>query len=261
MPQRWTSSEERLKSLELKRLYVRENRTIGEIGKLLGIAQQTVFQRLERLGIPTAPERKATYAARRRQDIIIPKQRTAKLAEFFGIMLGDGRLAPYQVMVTLGSKETAYARHVSQLMRELFGVSGWIATRRKGYRDVYVGSLDLVEWFKREGLVHNKVRSQVDAPAWIFSKQEFLNAFVRGLFDTDGSVYALRFGMQVSFTNRSAPLLRSLRRALLLLGYHPSVISSHCVYLTRRDEIVRFFKEVHPANKKHQRRFIEILGR
>lgn len=194
MPHRWTSVEECQKATELRRLYVRENRTIGEIGKLLGIAEQTVFQRLERLGIPTAPERKATYAARRRQDIIVPKHHTAKLAEFFGIMLGDGRLAPYQIVVTLGTKEYAYAQYVRGLMGELFGVMARIAVRRSGYRDVYLGSLDLVEWFKREGLVHNKVRSQVDVPAWIFSRREFLKVFVRGFFDTDGSVYALRFG-------------------------------------------------------------------
>ncbi|OHA08673.1 MAG: hypothetical protein A3B37_01875 [Candidatus Sungbacteria bacterium RIFCSPLOWO2_01_FULL_59_16] len=261
MPRRWTPAEERSKSLELKRLYVRENKTIGEIGKLLGIAEQTVFQRLERLGIPTAPERKATYAARRRQDVVVPKCYTAKLAEFFGIMLGDGRLAPYQVVVTLGTKEYGYARHVCWLMEELFGVLARVAVRGSGYRDVYLGSLDLVEWFKREGLVHNKVRFQVDIPAWIFSRREFLNAFVRGFFDTDGSVYALRFGTQLSFTNRSAPLLRSLRRALLLLGYHPSMVSSYCIYLTRRDEIVRFFREVRPANIKHRQRFAAILGR
>lgn len=261
MPRRWTFTEERQKSAELRRLYVKENRTIGEIGHLLGVAEQTVFQRLGRLGIRTAPERKATYAARRRQDISVPERYTQKLAEFFGIMLGDGRLAPYQLVVTLGAKELSYAEHVCLLMKELFGIVGKIAVRRMGYRDVYLGSLTLVEWFKREGLVHNKVRSQVDIPKWVFSKRKFLSSFVRGFFDTDGSVYALRFGIQLSFTNRSAPLLQSLRRALLLLGYHPSFVTSYRIYLTRRNEIVRFFREVQPANEKHRQRYTAISGR
>ena len=258
MPARWTSVEEQSRFSELKCLYVRENLTIGQIAQRLGIASQTVFQRMRRLGIPSTPERKATYAARRRLDIRLPK-RSGALAEFFGIMLGDGHLAPYQIVVTLGTKEPAYADHVVRLLHSLFGVRPRIAIRKNNSRDVYLGSLTIVEWSQAEGLVHDKVRSQISAPRWLFAKREFLRSFLRGFFDTDGSVYRLRFGIQLSFTNKSLPMLHSVRRALIKLGYRPSRISVWRTYLTKRDEVIRFFKEIRPANQKHQERFAAFI--
>ena len=209
-----------------------------------------------RLGIPSAPEKKATYIAKRRTDITIPRKRSPQLAEFFGIMLGDGKLSHYQAVVNLGTKEFEYAEYICDVMRDLFGVRPKIAVRkRNSFKDVYIGSLDLTEWLQKEGLVFNKVLSQVDVPAWIFTKREYIIRFLRGFFDTDGSVYRLRFGIQISLTNKSAPLLASLQKMLRMLGYHPSDMSLYRVYVTRREEVARFFQEVNPANHKHQQRF------
>ena len=258
MGRRWTIGEERQKLTELKRLYVRENKTIGEIGHILGVAPQTVFQRLRRLGLESTPARKITFAARRRSDIRIPAVYTPDLAEFFGIMLGDGRLAPTQIVVTLGTKEAEYARYVVRLMKRLFGVRPKIGIRKRGYRDVYLGSMALVEWFRREGLVHNKVQAQVGIPRWVFAKASYMSRFLRGFFDTDGSVYLLRFGSQLSFTNRSTPLLNGVRQMLQHLSYQPSRLSAYRIYLTRHNNLIRFFKKICPANLKHRRRFAMI---
>lgn len=86
-----------------------------------------------------------------------------------------------------------------------------------------------------------------------------MNRFLKGFFDTDGSVYKLRFGTQISFTNKSLPLLQSTRRMLLLLGYQPSSISGYRVYLTKQKSILRFFKEIKPANPKHLVRFRNLI--
>ncbi|MBI2055941.1 MAG: hypothetical protein HYT37_00995 [Candidatus Sungbacteria bacterium] len=261
MGARWTKEEEQKYREELLHLYVEENKPIKEIGSILGIAEQTVFQRMQRLEIASTPERKLNYVARRRSDVAIPNKRTPGLAEFFGIMLGDGRLAPYQIVVTLGTKEIEYVEHVASLMYNLFAIKPKIGVRKNGFRDIYLGSLDLVEWFLQEGLVHNKVQAQVDMPAWLFEKDEYMERFLRGFFDTDGSIYKLRFGTQLSFTNKSQPLLQSIRKVLFILQYHPSSINSNIrFYLTRKEEILRFFKEIKPANSKHQRRFQEFFS-
>ena len=213
--------EESQRRAELQRLYVDENKTVGEISSVLGIGVATVFQRMLRLGIPSTPEQKPTYSARTRSDIVIPSEYSPALAEFFGIMLGDGTLSHYQAVVTLGTKELAYAEYVILLMDKLFSVRPKIGVRKNGYRDVYMGSTALTAWLRSGGLVRNKVASQVDIPNWIFSDDRYMQGFLRGFFDTDGSVYRLKFGIQVSFTNHSAPLLNSVRSALILLGYHP----------------------------------------
>src|SRR3989344_6541458 len=260
MARRWTVEEEQERRIELQSLYVEANGPIDEVGRLLKIAPQTVFDRLRRLGIPTCREKKE-FVNNQRKDIVIPANRTKNLAELFGILLGDGHVDHFQVFVNLGNKELEYAHHVCRVMHRLFGKRPRISTRAAGHRDVYLGSAIITSWLYQEGLVRNKVQSQVDAPHWIYEDKAFIASFLRGFFDTDGSVYKLRFGIQVSFCNKSIPLLVSLQTMLRTLGYTPSRISGSNLYLTRRSDVKRFFAEIRPANPKHVRRYAEIIRR
>ena len=253
MARAWTNEEKNLFRKEMIELYVTRNLALKEISSLIKISESTVFDRLRRLGIKTRPERKTGYR-NKRNDVRLPG-RSARLAEFLGIMLGDGHLSHFQVVVTLGSKELPYVQYVQNLMMELFSVDARISTRKSNYRDVYIGSTLITSWLKSQGLVENKVAAQVGVPDWIFGKTSYMKSFVRGFFDTDGSVYALTFGIQLSFTNHSRPLLNSLHKMLKALGYNPSRVGKHNFYLTRRSELNRFFKEIVPANRKHQKRY------
>ena len=175
-------------------------------------------------------------------------------------MLGDGKLSFYQVFVTLGTKEYSYAEYVCDLMEKLFAVRPKILVRNTKHHVVYIGSRDLSDWLKNEGLVYNKVLAQVNVPLWIYSKPVYMRRFLKGFFDTDGSIYKLRFGIQLSFTNMSKPLLVSVRLILQKLGYSVSELSTICCYVTKQEDVVRFFKEIQPANPKHQARFAEFIN-
>ncbi len=256
MPGRWSRIAEEEKRKELTQLYVRENKTIAEVSILLGIGESTVYDRLLRLEIPPQRELKPRYN-NQRTDISLPKKYSSALAEFIGILLGDGHITPSQVTVTLGKKDR-YAYYVSTLMYSLFSISPKIIFSENGDCIVYFGSTRAVRWFLNMGLVFNKVKNQVDIPQWIFSKPEFIKSAIRGLFDTDGSVYKIRFGMQISFCNHSLPLLRSVRNMLISLGFTPSAISGYNLYLTRRADIDRFFTVIGFKNKKHETRFLNF---
>jgi DNA-binding transcriptional regulator WhiA/DNA-binding CsgD family transcriptional regulator len=260
MPAKWKPKEEQAHRAELERLYIVKNLSIREISNILNIAQQTVFQRLQRLGVPINPQKKQKYQ-NRRSDIRIPKRHTPELAELFGILLGDGHISHFQVLVTLGTKEQSYAEYVVRLMQKLFGATPRISIRRTGYRDVYLGSVRLTKWLLRNGFVQHKVRSQVDIPEWVIKKRTFSERFIRGFFDTDGSIYRLRYGTQISLSNRSMPLLTSLRKMLDSLGYRVSRISAERVYITHSDDIARFFRELQPQNPKHVMRFRALQER
>src|SRR3989338_5277525 len=170
MPKKWTVSEKTKHRSLLDKLYLSENKTIGEIGKILGISEKTVYKRLKTLNIEIIKESKLNYC-NQRHDIRIPNKRSADLAEFFGIMLGDGRLSPSQIIITLGNKEKNYVSYVQQKIKGIFRAHPKISVRKLGYHDVYLGSVELVRWLKNEGLVHNKVKSQIGAPKWIFDKK------------------------------------------------------------------------------------------
>lgn len=258
MARRWTNIEEKRYRRELRSLYVRQNKTIKEIAEILNIAEQTVYQRLCRLSIKTQPHLKESYL-KKRKDLVLPNTYTAKLAEFFGVMLGDGHVSHYQIVITLGTKEINYINHVRFLIEDIFHVLPSVSIRKTGYRDIYLGSVEMTQWLKNHGLASNKIMAQVDVPRWIFAKMTFMNAFLRGFFDTDGSVYKLRYGLQISFTNLSRPILVSLQSMLSQLGYKPSRISANKVYLTKVSDTKRFFTEVKPKNSKHTRRYKKFI--
>lgn len=260
MAQKWTAAEEDARRKELIHLYVEKNKTITEIAVLLGIAESTVYDRLQRLDIPSLRHKKLGYNNTHR-DIVIPSNYSEDLAECVGILLGDGHLSPTQITVTLGTKEHAYVRYVATLMQRLFAVKPRILKKKQGHYVVYLGSTELVKWFLSMGLAHHKVRSQVSMPSWIFADARFMRRALRGLWDTDGSVYKLRFGIQFSFCNCSEPLLCSVRMLLSQLGFHPSEIAragTPRIYLTRREELYTFFNTIGFKNPKHSRRFLQF---
>ncbi len=253
MAKKWTEKERVDHYHILHDLYIEQNRTLKEISQKLSISEKTLYKRMKTLGIPSMRSKKSSFCNKRTLEI--PTERTELLAEFFGIMLGDGKLSPSQILVTLGSKEHAYVEYVYYLLQKLFKTKPRIAIRKTGYNDVYIGSVVLSAWCKKEGLVYNKVQSQVDVPSWILKNKKFSQAFLKGFFDTDGSIYKLRHGIQISLTNKSLPLLIALQKMLFTLEYKASEISSWKVYITKREDVLRFFKEVRPANKKHLDRF------
>ena len=252
MARRWNLEEEKEKRDELTKLYVEENKTIGEVARCLGLAEGTVYDRLLRLGIPSQPWLKPK-SCNRHSHINIPDY-SCELAEFIGILLGDGCITPTQVTVTLGTKEDGYVKHVSNLMRNLFNADPRTLTSKNG-KTVYFGSTLIVRWLLRMGLARNKVLAQVDIPEWVKTRTEYKIACLRGLIDTDGSVYKLRWGFQISFTNYAKPLLHSAREVLIQLGFHPSRVTRNAFYLTRKEDLDKFNREVGFRNPKHLERF------
>lgn len=258
MARKWNKIEELNKKKELTRLYVKENRTIDEIAGILNIGESTAYKRLLRLSIKPTPFKKITYR-NINYNVTIPKIYSEKLAEMVGILMGDGHLSSTQVTVTLGKKDE-YVDYVSNLMEALFHVRPKTSITKEGHYIIYLGSTRLVRWFLKMGLSFNKVRDQVNIPRWCFRNKYYLKNLVRGLIDTDGSVYKLKHGVQISFCNRSKPLLESTRLALLKLRFTPSRVSGYNIYLTRQDNLLRYYKEIGFNNKKHEKRFLEFTN-
>ncbi|MEK7669256.1 MAG: LAGLIDADG family homing endonuclease [Patescibacteria group bacterium] len=258
MARRWTKREESKYRSELFSLYIKQNKALHEVAKILGVTEQTVFQRLGRLGIKTQPHLKKNYL-KKRADVYLPRKYSENLAEFFGIMLGDGHVSHFQIIVSLGNKEKNYTEYVRSLITKIFKTKAKISLRSTGYRDVYLGSVAITSWLLKQGLVFNKVKSQVDIPKWVFKKPKFIKRFLRGFFDTDGSVYKIRFGIQISLNNKSRPMLKSLHKLLSKLEYQPSAISADKIYFTKITDVKRFFAEIKPKNQKHQERFEQFV--
>lgn len=206
----------------------------------------------------------------RPKSITYPKY-SEELAEFVGIILGDGSITDYQVTVSLNSKrERKYASFIEGLIHTLFQVP--ITRRYRSYEnhessiDLVVSRVALVRFcIQKLGLIKgNKVRHQVGVPVWIKRSRKYLLACVRGLVDTDGSVYLHRYRVngkwytysKLSFANRSIPLLKFVFRALQTSHMSPRLTKNQeNVCLDSKKDMRAYFELIGSHNSWHLKRY------
>lgn len=204
--------------------------------------------------------------------ILVPKsiykpRKNAKLAEFIGIMLGDGGISNAQLTVTLHSHDDReYGAYVSQLIQTLFATPVSIRPRRDSRATGYVVSRrELVLFCTNElGLKKgNKVTQQVDIPEWVKANRRFVIACIRGLIDTDGCVLTHSYKVQgkqyrykkIVFTNRSKPLLDSVYTLLMQLGIRTRHTHQDDLWLDSRESVEQYMRIVGSNNPKHLKRY------
>lgn len=190
-----------------------------------------------------------------------------ELAEFVGIMMGDGTVAPYHIAVTLNTiADKEYIDFVAKLISRLFGVEPRIYKRKDcNAADIVVHRKNLVEFCKKIGLKQgNKLKQGLDLPEWTVSNQRFLKACLRGLFDTDGCLFehsylvnGKRYSyLKLSFTSRSPTLLDSVRRALSGMGFSAKIRKNgYDVKIESMRDVSRFMRIIGTSNPRRKRMF------
>ncbi|MDO8594719.1 MAG: LAGLIDADG family homing endonuclease [bacterium] len=200
-------------------------------------------------------------------------KRSSELAEFIGIVLGDGGISKTQICITLHSiDDRAYSNYVEKLIKRLFNVT---AGRHK-YKNALAESLfisrtELVKWFgKVHGLkIGSKVRQQADVPTWTKNDTAFSKACVRGLVDTDGSVFLHKYKVagkmyeykKLSFTNASRPLIFFVYETLSKLGLRARLAwkdgEEREVRLDSKSDMKKYFDLIGTHNPKFLKRWRE----
>ena len=199
--------------------------------------------------------------------------RSEELAELIGIILGDGNIqavfepkkkyGTYCVRIGGDALERDYlVGYVVPLCRRLFNIEPKVYYHRS-QREMFIllcGKL-LVDFFAKQGILPgNKIANQVTLPAWIMENDCYLQAAIRGLIDTDGSVYRTGKWVQLSFKNRNLRLLSDVRAGLQRLGFFVSRISGYQIYISRKHDLHKFYKEIGFSNLKHEVRFIHFAA-
>ncbi len=190
------------------------------------------------------------------------------LAEFIGIILGDGGITPYQLKITLNSQEEKkYIIFVSNLLHKLFHAAPAIYQRKNEHTcNVALAGIGLVNMLSQLGVSPgSKVLRQADVPDWIKNNKKYATACLRGLMDTDGCVYhhnhishgARCFNLGLTFTNRSRPLADFVFRTLLSLGL-TAKRTIDGVYVYRKENVDRYFSIVGSHNAHHMHRYMNF---
>ena len=208
------------------------------------------------------------------KDVKIPK-RNQDLAEFWGIMLGDGSLQKIKGY-KLGVYGLDVAGHsvddrdyilnfVRPMAERLFGIKSRIyESKRSKCIHLNLDSRRIVDFFEDNNFkAGNKIVNQVTIPDWVKEDDRFLSVCLRGLFDTDGTFYKLtnQNSYQVGFTNNNETLLKDLRDGLLKLGIGVSkIMYNRKLVITKRSEIEKFYKLIGFSNPKHLNKIKKLFS-
>lgn len=190
------------------------------------------------------------------------------LAEFVGVLLGDGGISKRQVVVTLHRyDDKVYSDYVRRLIEKLFQVVPGVYRNKKSLADsIVISRTELVRFCTDKlGLkIGSKVRQQVGVPLWIEERKSYSVACLRGLVDTDGCIIKHRYVSKgkeycykkLSFTNLSVPLLQFVFNILSDMGMRPRVTNNGKeVRIESQSDMERYFRIIGSNNPKHLNRW------
>ena len=153
----------------------------------------------------------------------VPRRMTADLAELVGYFMGDGSLHSKGLRFCVTNDDQDVVDRIVNLGRDLFGLEAAV-TAQQGYQEVALNSVRLVMWWEACGFAkhaptheHRGKGYEPEIPdAILYSNDPAVyRAFVRGLFEADGSVnngYA-------SFSTVDERFSRDIQTLLLALGF------------------------------------------
>lgn len=184
-----------------------------------------------------------------RKHVILPKF-SEDLAEFFGIMMGDGGINnPWQANITLNSIADAdYSKYILGLCGKLFGVTPAIRKRKeRNALIVSLASTSVVDFLVLNGLPRgNKLKNGLRIPGWILKKSAYQKTCVRGLIDTDGCIFVHKHNVRgktyknigLTFTSYDPGLIFQVADILEKFGVMPHISKrGKDVYLYRAESV------------------------
>lgn len=133
------------------------------------------------------------------RNVNIPNE-SEDLSEFLGIIAGDGSFfnkdRVHQIGITLNlTEDKEYANHVITLIKNLFNIQPYVLSRQK-YNAYFISihSKAIADLLVLQNFPNGNKKGKLVIPNWILNKNKFTCAFLRGLMDTDGSVFFAKRG-------------------------------------------------------------------
>lgn len=195
-----------------------------------------------------------------RKLVILPKY-SSELAEYFGIMMGDGGINnAWQANVSMNSiKDADYAIYISNLCQKLFGIVPALRKRKEtNTLVVSLASTSVVDFLVEEGLPRgHKLNNGLKIPKWILKKPVYRKVCVRGLVDTDGCMFIhthrvagkIYKNIGLCFTSHSPELVFQVAKIFGEFGIMPHISGGgRDIYLYRADAVAKYLKVFGSSN-------------
>lgn len=207
-----------------------------------------------------------------------------ELAELYGAMLGDGCLCLWRrknrptdaiVMILTGHLHDYeyYTKIIQPIINKFFSVKGYLRFRNEDNAiELRVVSRSVAFFFEAGGFPIGLKGNKLKMPDEIITDARFRIACLRGIFDTDGSVYS-RYSKKyknhprhydykvVQIKMNARDLLVQIKEILELSGIRSNRIirdglRAYALRITRQSDIEQFFTIIKPSNKYHVERYL-----
>jgi len=185
---------------------------------------------------------------------------TEKFAEFLGALAGDGHMnkITYEISISMDKDlDKKYSMHVLKLYKDLFGITARTYTQKECNKiKCFAYSKEVVNHLSSTYSVPiGKKKGNLKIPKQIKSNKPLLRAYIRGLFDTDGSIHRHHpKTAMLGIISRDPIFIKEVKQALLTLNFTTS-LSNKNLYIYKKKEIDKFFKEIKPSNVKHNYKY------
>lgn len=215
---------------------------------------------------------KLAYPKKSHRKLVFLPELSRELAHFMGILAGDGGINnSWQIVITLDTlTDSEYIQYVRGLILFLFRIEAQVRIRTTcRATDLVLSSTSIVEYLLQLGAVSkNKILNDKGIPDWIKINEEYLKQYIKGLFDTDGSIYAdyksreskQYFYKYITFTNYGQKTLADLYVNLVKFGFSPTNPYRGRITLRKQSEVDRFFSVIGSSNNKHWTRYFTLGG-
>jgi ribonucleoside-diphosphate reductase alpha chain len=222
-------------------------------GDLVPMQLGTLVGEPRRVPLPVLDQ--AYYAGDR--TLHVPDVVDADLAELVGYFMGDGSLHAKGIRLCVADTDLDVVERLRVLSKGLFGIEP-VVVAQQGYQEVTLQSVRLARWWQAAGFAKTLPRESHSGKGWSprvpsaileTNSVEVYAAFLRGLFEADGSVNA---GVP-SVSTSTESFAGEIRTLLLALG----------MATTTRETVSGFGGPVYQVrlrNQEHAIAFDEIVG-
>lgn len=179
------------------------------------------------------------------------------LAEILGILNGDGHVSKfkYEVCVVGSILERDYYNYLKNLFENKFNVG--FTLREEGTKfKLRIYSKDLSNrLIASYGLPKGNKIGKLKIYPKLWKSRNMLKSYIKGLYDTDGCFHIRRKNDPViSITSADRLFLQEVIKALNYLGYNTAK-GNQRVFIYRKEDVNKFFKEIEPSNSKHLKKY------
>ncbi len=169
--------------------------------------------------------------------------RNGELAEFIGVILGDGNIYKFPRTESLSlfsnSNNPGFIKRYAAMFESVFHKKPTVS-KRKNMNCVKITIYEK-NISKRLGIPSGaRIKKKISIPDWILLNRDFIVRYLRGLYEAEGclSTHKPTGTYKLFFSNRNKSMLKNVFSLVKKLGFHPHI--RYCdVQLSRKDEVDR----------------------